>query len=329
MGRNPRRFRQKMKFYHNHFYTPPSYDNHYKFNWIYRINFAIKSIGQSNKKIKVLVFLAITFAIIYLIPQYSYLIALAAIIIFKFLNFIPPKLKKTIKLLNQAKFEFNNNNISKTFDLLNKAYQLSQNYELKKLIHDFANYYNLNNNLEIQELENKINSINDEDLKQILKYQLDILKLILKHKQNLNNIKNKISSLNNELNKTPEQLKPKLLNLINQYKSLEQLENAKIEFFSKNSEQLTQLYDLFYYNKKIDQEQKKLSNLKQQILEDSISEQYTIDDQTHNINYLKIYFQTLNDYTEKIENSESSEIFDKLTKEFQQKTQNLFNNKQN
>lgn len=250
------------------------------------------------------------------------------IALFFILNIFKRKHLKAKHLLLKAIESIRKSRFSEALDFMLDAYQLSKDEELLNVIKDFTATYppNPEQDIRITELtlkKSRNKRVKDKKLQEILDQIKNVSDYILKHKEIIANSFLKIKDLkNNVTNTRDERLRSEYAAIINRYEAIIDLENSKIEFYSKAKDELLKLKENHLITQKLLLEKQQLRDLEDSLLEKSIKESYDsgIDDF---INYETAYLEAISEYSEQISSSGDHNLFEDVIRSFNDKTEFL------
>lgn len=262
---------------------------------------------------------------------FIYIIVFGVILTLLFvLNFFKRKQEKSVHFLLKAIDNIRKNQYELALDKMLEAYKLNKSEELLQVIIDFSNKYPPNVEQEILIAEftlkgNKNDKVNDKKLAEILSQIHNISEYILKHKKFIVSSSKKISELKSSVTNTEEErLKTEYKSLVKRYQDIIELENSKIEFYSKAKNELIELKNNHIVTQKLFKEKEELKDLEDTLLEKSIEEsnntEMTVNDF---ISYENAYLEAIQEYSEKISSSRNQNLFEDIIRSFKDKTELL------
>ncbi len=283
-------------------------------NHIITPNLGIKSVISS-----ISVFLIMIFA-----PRFVWLSPIVIIFTFSALSIeTKPDKINALKHIKKAKKYLDKDDLRNFTKELISAYTYTPIPQLDKLIKELAPQYDLKDYYEQKTLEVKAKLTNDKNLKDILNELIKVQNYILEHTKQLEKLNKKLSSLYNELYEAPDTYKTEIQNLINRYKNIIKLEESKIQFYIDLKNELNRLYNEHIYREKLQNEYKFIEQIEEQVLTNSIAENYTTDNNKDFIDFQRIYLQQLSDLAQQANSTANQEIFDNIRKDFEQKRKDL------
>ncbi len=297
-------------------------------NWIERIGHIIRYIRRRSRGVNIVFFLAFIVVITNVLPQQSWIIIFLAVALFhRSSPILLPKHARAVKhLKNAIRYIKQGDNINALSSLI-AANEVFPNNVLQDLIKDFSQYNDLSEYSELSVIEKEIAKTKDEKDLKILQELKKTLEYIFNHSKKLAEIKEKISQLEKELLQAPTSYKDELMEIIQRYKSLKQLEEAKIDFYRQAKKELWNLHREYLFRNKIEKEREELANLESQYLSDSVRESLEADEKTSFIDFQGLYLEELSRYANEIDRISSEDLFEEIKKEFEEKKQQIKNKK--
>ncbi len=293
-------------------------------NWVQRIRHIISYLSKINKRLRILLVLIAIILWANFIPEQAWVLVILFVLIFIPKNFyFNPHHFRAVKHLRHAIGFINNKDFVSALNemiLANKAYP---NKVLEDLIKDFSSFYDLENYFEMDMIEREISKTKDKKNLKILSEIKKTLKYLTDHTEKLNSINQKIASLRQEMMQVPDTYKQEIEDIINRYENLKQLEEAKISFYNKLKNELWQLHRQYLYRNKIEQERQRLSVLEKEYLTDSVIESMEADERKSFVDYENAYLDALSEYSDEINGVTSTDLFDEVRREFENKKSNL------
>lgn len=293
-------------------------------NWIGRLQHILYYLYRRNRKLRFLIVVLLIMLWANFVPQLSWVAIFLFILLFypKYL-LINPRHHKAAGHLRRAIDYIRKEKYPEALGEMIKANNAYPNMVLEDLIKDFSTFYNLNNFNEIDFVEREIKKTKDKKLIKILTEIKKTLSYITEHTNQLHTIKNKISDLTKEKQQAPDPYKKELQNIIDRYENIRQLEEAKISFYNEMKSELWQLHKQYLYRNKIELERQKLSDLEKQFLNDSVLESMEANEKTSFVDYENAYLDALAQYSDEINDISSSDLFEEVRREFENKRNSL------
>ena len=302
-------------------------------NWIQRIRHIINYLTSKSRRISVFIVAILAVILLRFFPwhvmgggmmgrPFIFMLLIGLWYIFKDIT-LNPRYSKAVKHLRRAIDFIRTKDYASALNsmiIANKAYP---NRVLEDLIKDFSSFYDLENYSEMDMLEREISKTKDKKNLRILSEIKKTLKYLAEHTEKLNSIKQKITSLRQEMIQAPDTYKPELQDIINRYENLRQLEEAKISFYNELKNELWQLHRQYLYRNKIEQERQRLSDLEKEYLTDSVIESMEADERKGFVDYENAYLDALAEYSDEINGVTSTDLFDEIRREFENKKSNL------
>ncbi len=286
---------------------------------------------QKLKNLKVLLIFIFIFMGIKLFSKFKLLYLLILLIlgvIFFFLQKSLSKKEKTKNVLQTAISNLKKQEFSHATDRMLEAYDIFKHPTLLNIINNFTKVNPANREQYLKILEINLEKSHtpkkkDEKLQEIENQQDNIDNFLNKHKETKQKSLTKINELRTNITNTPnERLKNEYQTFISRYEDIVELENSKIDFYLKAKEELLKLRENHIITQKILFEEKELKTLEDDLLEKSIKESYE-SEITDFINYETSYLEAINQYSERISDSSSQNIFEDIITEFEIKTKIL------
>jgi hypothetical protein len=153
--------------------------------------------------------------------------------------------------------------------------------------------------------------------------QIDnVSKYIQKHRSTIDKSWNKIGELQKNIkNISDNRLITQYQQVIERYKSIIELENAKIDFYIKALDELLLLKQNHIYTQNLIAEKQELEKLESSILEKSYKEAYetnmSVDDF---LLYENTYLEALKEYSDELSLSGDVDLFEEVIEKFKTKT---------
>lgn len=297
-------------------------------NWIERIAHIIRYIRRKSRGVNAVILTVFVIAVVNIIPQQSWIIIFLAMALFHRRSpvLLPRHARAVRHLKNAIKYVKQGDNINALSSLI-AANEAFPNNVLQDLIKDFSQYNDISEYSELSVIEKEIAKTKDEKDLKILQELKKTLEYIFDHSKKLAEINEKVSQLEKELSQAPETYRDELMSIIQRYKSLRQLEEAKINFYRQAKKELWNLHREYLFRNKIEKERQELSNLESQYLSDSVRESLEADEKTSFIDFQSLYLEELSRYANEIDNISSEDLFEEIKKEFEEKKQQIKNKK--